>query len=151
MYIRSGLLTICRFINAYSKVIRIYGDIRIEVCRLSAHKHYNTVKTWFLPFAFLDQDLKQLTQADKPLFCNKLSLLFMHIDDLLCKVAGNFDPLVATNFDPPEVKKYPVWISIKKSNQEGGNDERKTDKRSEDAEAGRAADTGYMPQGRYIT
>ena len=70
---------------------------------------------------------------------------------LICKVAGNFDPLVAVNFDPPEVKKYPVWISNKISYQEGGNDERKTDKRSKDDEAGRAANTGYLPQGRYIT
>jgi len=63
-----------------------------------------------------------------------------------CKVAGKFDPAVAVNFDPPEPKSYPVWEKAKDSGQEGGHDERQTDKRSPNDAARRLADTGYLPE-----
>ena len=58
-----------------------------------------------------------------------------------CKVAGNFDPPVAANFDPPKSKRYPVRNKTNSSRQEGGHDERKTDKRSTHDAARRPADT----------
>jgi hypothetical protein len=58
-----------------------------------------------------------------------------------CKVAGNFDPVVAVNFDPPEANRYPDRKCLKKTYQEGGNDERAADKRSAYDEAGGVAYT----------
>jgi hypothetical protein len=82
----------------------------------------------------------------------KVSSSVLRKKDCQCwyKVAGNFDPPVAANFDSPKSKRYLVWKQAKVSSQEGGKDERGAAKRNAHDVAGRLAHTGHLPESRHI-
>ena len=77
-------LILSRFINSHNRACRSVLGIRAEAARITSKYPDEPEKQLLLPFNFIDRDLELLPEADKPLFCNNLALLFMHIDDLLC-------------------------------------------------------------------
>ncbi|MCB4791069.1 MAG: hypothetical protein LHV68_04195 [Elusimicrobia bacterium] len=85
MHDQSGILTLSRFEDAYNKAIKlVYEKIHHAGWNLKPKYVGKSEMVWFLPFNFLDQELENCADEDKPQFCNNLALFFLHIDDVLC-------------------------------------------------------------------